>query len=80
MTAGFITSPCRGCGADIVFATVEGKNTPLDLRPPVYVFESDGEGGGAWLRMPKGVVAVSHFSTCPKANDFNGRVRGQGGG
>lgn len=64
------TSPCKGCGKPIVWAkTLEGKMIPLDPKPPIYWVEDDGNGGQACHRIREGMV--SHFSTCPNANDFS---------
>jgi hypothetical protein len=70
------TSPCRGCGKPIVWGTTpEGKKIPLDPRPPVYELVQSHPGN---QRNPDPVNArriidafVSHFATCPKANDFS---------
>lgn len=66
-------SVCKGCGKEIIWGvTADGKRIPLDKTAPVYVqdhsFESaDGE---PVVRRP-GTAWVSHFATCPKANDFS---------
>ena len=63
-------TPCKGCGKEIVWgATAEGKKIPLDPRALVYTtIEMRGhkEIVRTYLAM------VSHFATCPKANDFSG--------
>jgi len=65
------TTPCKGCGKPIVWAKDEkGTSHPLDARAPVYHFNGgdlDAEFTvyrltGSW---------VSHFATCPKANEFS---------
>lgn len=63
---------CRGCGARIIWAKnpATGKMIPLDPRPPVYLvteegaMRANGKEGEAYY--------VSHFATCPKANQFSG--------
>ena len=65
---------CKGCGKKIVWAvTQEGKKIPLDPAPPVYMLMRFHDENGRWVyRCDKGgTVFVSHFSTCPKANDFS---------
>lgn len=75
---GYVTTPCRGCGKPVFFVTdCEGKRQVLDARPPIFVRQRDGDGGAIWARDTSGEIAVSHFATCPKANDFSGRNRGQ---
>lgn len=84
------TIPCRGCGKPIVFAlTADGKKIPLDPRPPLY-FAFEGEAGliiGDRIRShvmadipgaPEAMPMVTHFATCPKANQFS-RSNKQGG-
>lgn len=63
------TSKCKGCGANIIWANVEGshKKMPLDEIPEkrILVYEIDNE-----------IVAsirptyTSHFATCPQAGLF----------
>lgn len=67
-------SACKGCGAEITFAKhiVTNRNVPLErVKLP----------RGLYNLMPGGMVQpvdgielyVSHFTTCPKANDFSGK-------
>lgn len=57
--------------------TNDGKTVPLDPAPPVYHRIHDPESGTAfWWREQHDSAFVSHFATCPKANDFSGRRRG----
>lgn len=64
-------SACKGCGAPIVWGlTPEGKRIPLDPKPPVYAYEADN---GNCLQVKAATVYVTHFATCPKANDFSGK-------
>jgi hypothetical protein len=66
------TSPCKGCGKPIVWGeTVEGKKIPLDPKPPCYAVSVNVPNGRVWARREEEVM-VSHFATCPKANDFSG--------
>lgn len=61
---------CKGCGAAIVWGTTEdGKTIPLDPKPPVYRFNQYG-------RIEKVDASVTHFATCPKANDFSASQKG----
>jgi hypothetical protein len=64
-----VTKPCKGCGKMILWAqTTEGKWIPLDTRAPTYSI-ADVKGMG--LRALRSEGYVSHFATCPKANDFS---------
>ena len=73
----YATTPCRGCGKPVVFVTAVGADgkhvtVPLDPRAPVYVRESDGEGGAVWAKADKrSPIMVSHFATCSHANQFS---------
>jgi hypothetical protein len=63
------TSKCNGCPRMIEWAkTKNGKNIPLE-RLASYRVDADG------FAIPAGDVLVSHFKTCPKANDFSGRSK-----
>lgn len=64
------TSPCRGCGKPIVWADDgHGGKLPLDPRPPVYAVAYDAAGNAQATRHV--TAMVTHFATCPKANDFS---------
>ena len=64
-----MSQQCKGCGAQIVWGeTAEGKKIPLDPKPPVYRFNEFG-------KLEKVDASVSHFATCPKANDFSASNR-----
>lgn len=66
------TTPCKGCKREIVFGlTEDGKRIPLDPRPPVYAVIGQNEAGVPLVRRHVGAM-VSHFATCPNANDFSG--------
>ena len=77
------TTPCQGCGREIVFAniiTAEGKpgKAPLDPRPPVYRIRQDDRGEVFGEREKD--CLVSHFATCPNAARFSGSLkRGRAG-
>lgn len=66
-------SACRGCGKKIIWGTtMEGKKIPLDPTPPTYA-AAEGEeihSDGQFIGRSKAMV--SHFATCPNANDFSG--------
>lgn len=60
---------CKGCGKKVIFVKDEdGKTQILDPQPPVYGYAD--LPNGPWCYRLK-FAAVSHFSTCPKANDFS---------
>ncbi len=75
---------CRGCGAPIVFVkTVAGKSMPCDpCRVPFWIKQGgskkiltmSGEVVSCELNGPRATVSgfgyVSHFGTCPQANNF----------
>lgn len=64
---GLKTTPCKGCGRPILWGvTADGKRIPLDPRASVYAYES-----GKAERL--GTAYVTHFATCPHANQFSGR-------
>lgn len=61
---------CRGCSVMVLFAKNEtGKVIPLDTQAPTYEIKTDLLGQQVAIRTD--TVYVSHFSTCPKANDFS---------
>lgn len=79
-------SICKGCGAKIIWIkTVGGRNIPCDPEQIVYrqktggslkVVTLNGEVLSAELSTDPntgtGVGYISHFATCPKANEFRG--------
>jgi hypothetical protein len=68
-------SKCKGCGREIVWAkTASGKNIPLERVAKGY--ELSGEQAVEIGTMSG--VHISHFLTCPKANDFSGSKPKQG--
>jgi hypothetical protein len=80
-------STCRGCGKRIIWGlTRDGKKVPLDPAPPVYFLETGmnpmafrnaevmvrtATPDGGEYRENSGRMMVSHFVTCPKANEFS---------
>ena len=66
---------CRGCGKEIVWGeTADGKKIPLDPRAPVYGIVTI-RGQSEIVRTT--LAMVSHFATCPKANDFSASKKGE---
>lgn len=78
-------STCRGCGAPIVWIrTAAGKSMPCDAQPVLYKAREGAAGkivtgngtvlsadiGGLAAFEPDGVGHVSHFATCPAAEQF----------
>ena len=65
---------CKGCGKPIVWGidSETSKKIPLDPRPPIYAISSSETVDGCVpvIRLKKDEAAVSHFATCPKANQF----------
>lgn len=80
------TTPCRGCGARVVWAqTVNGKAIPLNSSPDPagnLVLETanrDRSGARRAVYVRPGERAgepryTSHFATCPKAERFRQRA------
>ena len=70
-------SKCKGCGAPIVWGicNVSGKKIPLDLRPQVYRIVALANGDVEALKEDPAEFGVSHFATCPMANNFSGQNR-----
>ena len=68
--------PCRACRAPLRFVPGEnGKLIPLDLRSQVYRVTTDLVGEPV-AKQEEGSF-VSHFQTCPKANDFSASKKGK---
>ncbi len=66
---------CKGCGKPIVWGeTPDGKKVPLDPKPLVYMLLA-GRAFGTNLqrieRLQQDEAMVSHFATCPNANDYS---------
>jgi hypothetical protein len=66
---------CDGCGAK--FSHIQNQRTanfiPAQQVLSVYVLEEDllGVPQLRKIDLPKGTYYVSHFETCPHANDFS---------
>jgi hypothetical protein len=68
------TRPCRKCGKDIFFAVNRktGRSVPLDARSTV-VYELDEESRRMDPDEPRVIgrpAYISHFVTCPFADEF----------
>lgn len=66
---------CRSCGREVVWKTTQhGKKVPLD--PKALVFSVVGDIA---VKPTPGVTGetfmVSHFATCPDANQWSGKGR-----
>lgn len=83
---GATEAACEGCGKRIWWiATNTGTRVPLDPVAPTYQIllrdsvEPDQPLTGRWVRANAEGDAepalVSHFATCPAANQFSGRNR-----
>lgn len=69
-------SKCKGCGKEITWAfnPSTGKKVPLDMSPPFYALVECPETGNLLARqITRKDIGMSHFATCPKANDFSGK-------
>ena len=67
-----MSAQCKGCGKQIIWGkTGQGKMIPLDPKPPVYVVSQNLNNPNEWFAERHMHAAVSHFATCPKANDFS---------
>lgn len=64
---------CRGCGKLIIWGIQEnGVKVPLDPSAPVYVLlEKQGPGRAQKIMRVPDEYMVSHFKTCPNANEFS---------
>lgn len=82
------TTKCRACGAEIAFIkTVKGKTMPVDaegvcftpsIGPETFVTIDGRVVRGARRKNGSEVGFVSHFATCPAANEFRkGRHKGK---
>ena len=68
------TSLCKGCQKPIVWAkSSEGKMIPIDPRPPIYAYSTEG---GETVARRVFAHGVSHFATCPNADNFSGSKKG----
>ena len=83
-------SKCKSCGAGIWFIPMRsGKTMPVNDQPVPFVPSNDGPGtyitedgvthkGRPWVHGKDGFYDlgyVSHFSTCPAAEEFRRRKR-----
>jgi hypothetical protein len=65
---------CKGCGRAIAFILDEkGTLQVLDVMTLVYKLEPD-LAGDERAKIIEGAY-ISHFLTCPKANDFSASAR-----
>lgn len=62
---------CHLCGCPLGFGlTNDGKRIPLDLRSPVYAITGDRSPGKPMIVVQTGLAFVTHFRTCPQADQF----------
>lgn len=87
MTQNTKAGTCRGCGAPIVWVpTLRGKSMPCDAEQVLYrarkgangkIVTPNGEVLSADIDVAPeeatGIGYVSHFATCPAANEFRRR-------
>lgn len=72
-------SKCKGCHKEIVWGkTIDGKFIPLDPKAPVYEMDCDERTDPNIPQKEDSIpinrthsAYVTHFATCPKANDFS---------
>lgn len=74
---------CRGCGADIEWARLNGKPHPFDVDPDAkgshMLMETASEVATVAVLVPKEKrksgdrLVLSHFATCPQAASFRKR-------
>ena len=70
----FFMAICHGCNKEIVWAqTKDGVRIPLDPRAPVYRLLGDSRDPAPVIRDK--TAMVSHFATCPNANEFSGKKK-----
>jgi len=78
------TSPCKGCGKLLVWAFIvkdgrrTGKRIPLDPRPIVYQIGSFDKEEYEAKQLTQAEGMVSHFNTCPYANQFSRKKKLKG--
>lgn len=67
---------CKSCGRPIVWAvTLAGKRIPLNPRRDVVYDLDEDILGNPPTAIARGQFHLSHFLTCPGANEFSGRNR-----
>lgn len=74
----FKTAKCKECGKDIIWATnpATGKHVPLDAKAVVYKIEArEVEGKEVYLALQNPDFKVTHWATCPKANEVKERQK-----
>lgn len=66
-------STCKGCGAEIVWATnpATGKKVPLDAKSTRFIYRHVSEKEEC-LQEDDDELFVSHFLTCKRADRFSG--------
>jgi hypothetical protein len=70
-------SRCKGCNKIVVWVEItkaDGTKGRLPLDPSAPVYEVDPVNPTTGERTK--TAMVSHFATCPKANDFSGGRKG----
>jgi hypothetical protein len=69
------TTPCESCGAEVIWAEIDGKRIPLNKRRVrAYlgpVDEGFVPGGGLRCFEKRALVHISHFVTCPNASSHS---------
>jgi hypothetical protein len=70
---------CKLCGKLLVFAVNQetGARVPLDTIAPTFTVETNGEASLIATRSP---AFVTHFATCPAANEFGRKAKAKGAG
>jgi hypothetical protein len=65
------TTPCESCGAEVIWAEIDGKRIPLNKRR-VRAYLGPVDEGFAVPRFEKrALVHISHFVTCPNASSHS---------
>ena len=71
------TSTCKGCGKKVIFAVdTEGKTQILDAIAPVFYAYVNSSGKNDCVRDEQ--AFVTHFATCPAANQFSKSAKKKG--
>jgi hypothetical protein len=70
-------SKCRGCGAEIIWATTElsGKAVPLDVMVEKRFLILHYDADKPCVRLHD--TYMPHFATCPKASEFRKNQSGK---
>jgi hypothetical protein len=69
-----VTRACRACGKALYFVPNEhGKTVPLDAKALTYRIDLDANGELIAIRSIRSFV--THFATCPAADQFSGSKR-----